>query len=220
MPPKVKLRLALRGLAKLISVIVVAGAAGVGLGVALSELTGDSAENTTSSGSKPGAETSTTGATAARRTALKTPAGSPEHGRTVATHMTTDKRPSSASTARVQVVSVVLHRQSASSARRRRAVLALHVRVVNRGKRTIANLAPVLVAGARRADPSAEDSTGSLLRALRPRSTADGTLRFKTAGALTDRLASSRRAQLRIARRTVALKVLIGRPSRSAERTR
>lgn len=205
MPPKVRLRLALRGLAKLISVVVVAGAAGVGLGVALSELTGDSAEDTSGGGSKPGAETSTAGTTATR-----------------ATHTTTNKRPSSASTARVQVVSVVLHRQSAPSARRRlRAVLAIHVRVVNRGTRAIANLAPVLVAGPRRqADPSAADSTGSLLRPLRPRSTADGTLRFRTAGTLTDRLAGRRRAQLRVAGRTVALKVLIGRPSRSAERTR
>lgn len=193
MPPKVRLRLALRGLAKLICVIVVAGAAGVGLGVALSELTADSAKDTSGGGSQPGAETSTAGT-----------------------------RPSSASAVRVQVVSVVLHRQSAPSARRRRrAVLSIHVRVVNRGKRTIANLAPFLVAGPRRrADPSAADSTGSLLRPLRAGSSADGTLRFRTARTLTDRLTSRRRAQLRIAGRTVALNVLIGSPSRSPERTR
>jgi hypothetical protein len=117
---------------------------------------------------------------------------------------------------------VVLHRESAPSARRRRrAVLAVHVRVVNRGKRTIANLAPALDAGARgRAGPSAKDSTGSLLRPVRPGSTADGTLRFKTAGALTDRLTSRRRAQLRIAGKTVTLNVLIGSPARSTKRTR
>jgi len=188
MPHKVRLRLLLRGLAKLIAVIALAGAAGVGLGIGLSELTGDSQRDTS----------------------------------TGATHTATNKRQPSTSVVRVQVVSVVLHRESAPSARRRRrAVLAVHVRVVNRGKRTIANLAPVLVAGVRgRAEPSAKDSTGSLLRALRPGSTADGTLRFKTAGALTDRLTSTRRAQLRTTGKTITLTVLIGSPARSAKRRR
>jgi hypothetical protein len=222
MPRRVRLRLLLRGLAKLIAVIALAGAAGVGLGIGLSELTGDSEQDTSTAGSNSSAEPSTTGETAARRTAPKTTAGSVEHARTTTTHTATPKRQRRPSAARVRVVSVVFHRESAPSARRRRrAVLAIHVRVVNRGRRAIANVAPVLVVGARRrVEPSAQDSTGSLLRLLRPGSTADGTLRFKTAGGLTDRLASRRRAQLRIAGKPVTLKVLIGRPVRSAQRTR
>lgn len=188
MPRKVRLRLLLLGLAKLIAVIVLAGVAGVGLGIGLSELTGDSQHDTS----------------------------------TGATHPATNKRQPRTSAVPVQVASVVLHRESGTSARRRRrAVLAVHVRVVNRGGRTIANLAPALVAGARGSvGPSAKDSKGSLLRPVRPGSTADGTLRFKTAGALTDRLTKRRRAQLRIAGKTVTLKVLIGSPARSAKRRR
>lgn len=201
-----RLRLLLRSLAKLFAVIVVAGAAGVGLGVGLSQLTGDdstsSSADTSTIRSDVSAATSTGGDSPATIDP-DTTAGS-----------STQAQTNTPSSVRVRVVASVLHRASTPTGRRsNRARLSVHVRVTNRGGRTIANVEPALVAGKRvRADPSAGETSRSLLRPIRPGSTADGTLRFETAGAVTARLVRARRAQLRIAGRTATLKVRIGRP--------
>lgn len=214
MPPRMRLRLLLRSLAKLLAVTVVAGAAGVGLGVGLSQLTGDdstsSSADTSSLGSDVSAATST-GGDSPTTIDPDTTAGS-------STQAQTTSRQRTAGPVRVRVVASVLHRASTPTGRRsNRARLSVHVRVTNRGKRTIADAEPALVAGKRvRADPSAGKTGRSLLRPIRPGSTADGTLRFETAGAVTARLVRARRARLRIAGRTATLKVRIGRPVRSA----
>jgi len=215
MPLKVRLRLLFRGVAKLIAVIVVAGAAGVALGVGLSALTGDDSTDSMT-GSLTTAETSTRAQPATTSEPTIT-ARSAQYAGTTATATTTERRPS-ASGVRVHIVSTVLHRGLTRQGRRRnRARLAVHVRVINQGKRTIAHAAPLLVAGTRvRADPSARETSGPLLRPVRPKSTADGTLRFETTGAVTARLVSTSRARLRIAGQTVRLKVQIGRPVRAS----
>jgi hypothetical protein len=213
-PFKVRLRLLVRRLARLIAVIAVAGAAGVALGVGLSALTGgDSTDSTTNSSTS---RVTSTRAQSATPSEPKLTARSVGHAATTTTDAATAKRRPSGSGVRVHVVSTVLHRGLTQLSRRRnRARLAVHVRVTNHGKRTIAHAEPLLVAGRRvRADPSAREATGPLLRPVRPESTVDGTLRFETTGAVTARLVSTSRARLRIVGQTVRLKVQIGRPVR------
>jgi hypothetical protein len=217
-----RLRLLARALGKLVVVIVVAGAAGAGFGIGVSRLTDDDSSSssvdtsTTGSNARPGmstnGETDATGtATATELTTTARPRGDPA----------TSRRQRTARPVRVRVISSILHRGSTRTGRRsNRARLSVHVRVTNHGKRTIANVRPVLMADTRpRADPTAVDTTRSLLR-VRPGSTADGTVRFETAGAVTRHLVSTRRARLRIAGRTATLTVRIGSPVRTARRQR
>lgn len=113
---------------------------------------------------------------------------------------------------RVSVLSADLQRAVSRSGRRRhRARLSVHVRVTNLGPRRIADVKPVLLARRARVrpDPFARGTTGSLLRPVPPRFTAGGTLRFETAGAVTGRLVTTRRAQLQIAGQTVALTIRV-----------
>lgn len=215
---KVRLRLLLRRLSKLTAVIVVAVAAGVALGIALSTLT-DGGSTTSTAKRLTSTTTSTNSAAAARSTATASEpktTSTVQHAKTTTRGTTRSSRPG-ASRVRVHVVSTVLHRGLTAVARRRnRARLAVHVRVVNHGKRGIANVKPLLIARAAvRANPAANDARGSLLRPVAPGSAAEGTLRFETAGAVTTRLVSTRRARLRIAGKTVRLTVQIGRPVRS-----
>jgi len=112
---------------------------------------------------------------------------------------------------RIQVLSADLLRAATPSGRRRnRARLTVHVRITNQGARVITNIDPVLIARARvRPDPRTRNTTGSLLRPVPPGFTAGGTLRFETGGASTARLATTLRAQLRIAGATTSFRAKI-----------
>jgi hypothetical protein len=226
MPLNVRLRLLLRGLGKLIAVIALAGAVGVGLGFGLSALAGDDSTRGSTGRSKASEATATTREKATGRAATttesKTTASSVAHAQPTTTHTTTGGQ-RGASTVRVQVVSAVLHPAITPSGRRRnRAGLAVHVRVTNRGsRRRVIILRPVLVSGGVRVltDPHT-DTAATKRRTLDPAATADVTLRFEIAGAVTTRVRRQRRVRVIVAGRNVIASVIRGRPLRARSTTR
>lgn len=115
--------------------------------------------------------------------------------------------PVPAEAARVDILSATVQPAGTPSGqRRKRARVTVYLQVTNQRGSTITNLEPVLLAGARvLPDPNATYTTGSLLEPVPPGTTATGTLRFETAGAVTDRVLATRRAQLHIAGATVPL---------------
>lgn len=230
MPFKVRLKLLLRGLPKLIAAIVIAGVVGVGLGVGLSALSGndDSSGGLADTGTKSTQTTrkkhkrSKKTRTATTRTATST---TPAKQRTSTTRTSTAAKTVTATTpapppaanakVRVQIVTAFLQPASTASGRRRkRARISIHVRVINKGKHQIARANPVLLIGAARLhpDPAAKDTTGTLLKSILVGETAGGRLRFETAGAPTTAVTKSLQAHLRIAGRTVVVKLKLGKP--------
>ena len=88
--------------------------------------------------------------------------------------------------------------------------MSLHNRT---GTRRPASPNPALLVGASwvRVDPAARARARGLLKAVPAHQTASGVLRFETAGSVTDRLVRTRRAELRIAGRT--LNIMLRAPS-------
>lgn len=176
-----------RGVLKFAVVVLAATAVGAGLGVGLAALSGDDGPSpvpvTTS------ASTSTSPA--------QTTAATPAQG---------SRSP------RVRVLSAVLFPSATASGRaRRRARLSVRVRVTNRDSATLAAQDPQLLVDTRRisTDPRADSVAGPLLESLAPAASAAGELRFETTGAVTGRLHARPSARLRIAHRTVAVKITI-----------
>jgi hypothetical protein len=87
--------------------------------------------------------------------------------------------------------------------------MVVRVRVTSRRTTTIAASVPRLLVGPQvvRADPQSADAAGKLLLPLKPGASASGELRFETAGAVTQALRAEPRARLRIAGRTVAIRI-------------
>jgi len=193
----------LRGVGKLVAVIVVAGLAGLAIGTGLAKLSGDDASSTTPPDNSPGVSSPATNTTAPSTTVETTPADK---------KMSTSSTP--ANTVQVRVVSAILHpATSASGKRRRRARLSVHVRVTNRGSRSITLARPVLVSGdARLKSDAKQDAADTNLAAIDPGETSDVTLRFEIAGAVTQRVQEELRARLTIADRNVAATVKVGSP--------
>jgi len=179
--PQRDLETLLRGLAKFVGVVVVAGLVGAGVGIGLAKLSGNNGGDETQA--LPAAASASTTATVAPSTPA--PAGS--------------------SAPSVEVLSALLGRRSRSTGR---ALVAVRVRVTNGGGRSLAVGEPVLLSErdevALNVDAS---SAGSLLRILAPGARAAGTLRFTLESAIAQRIAASPAAQLRIAGRVVAVRL-------------
>jgi len=206
MPRRERVRLLLRGLAKLLAVVVVAGAVGAGVGVGLATLTGDD------DGPEPAALD--TGST----TAATTPATTSVSDATVTS--TTPQATASTPLAklRVRVLGTVLHPASTPSGmRRKRARVAVRVRAENTGTTTVTLARPTLTAAGAsvKTDPAA-DAPNTTFDPFAPGETQAVTLRFETAGRLTARLTSDHNGQLRIAGRTLPVFATVGSPLRSS----
>jgi hypothetical protein len=193
-------RLLLRGLAKLVAVVVVAGAIGAALGIGLSKLSGDD------TAPAPAAPTTAASTSVPAATTASPPS---EPAATAA----------SLAKVRVRVLGAVLHVASTpSGVRRRRARLAIRVRAENTGATSVTLARPTLTAAgiSTKADPKADAPTTNF-GPLAAGETRTVTLRFETAGAQTAALASERRGQLRIAGRTLPpLFVTVGAPLRNS----
>ena len=194
MPVRFRAQLLLRSLAKLAGVAAAAVVCGAALGLGLAEVLGPHEDRV-----GLGAQTT----------------ARPQQATTTGDRTT----PSPSSTApRVRVISAVLFSATTSRSRaRRRARLTVRARVTNPDGGRLTRPAPTLLSGEARvrADPRAAKVAGGLLEPLAPGATAAGELRFETAGAVTQRLSDARRARLRIAGRTVAVRVSNGGPAKS-----
>lgn len=195
---------ALRTIVKLVVVVVVGGIMGIVVGKALAVLTEDGSARTSV-------------------TVPMSDSGAPVRVTDTASASAANARPRPDRPPLVRVLSAVVHPASTSlGKRRRRARLSVHVRVTNRGTSTLIPSPPALLAsGQVVVGRIAPGGSGNPLREpLQPSSAAQGRLLFETAGAVTARMVTSERAQLRIAGRTVSIPVKIGNPvSRPARAT-
>jgi hypothetical protein len=188
-----------RGLAKLVAVVLVAGAVGGGLGIVLSKLSGNSGD----SAAAPQASTATKPATQHTTTSAR----SDGH--------TTPAAPAPSGGVSVHIVDAILHpAESASGRRRHRARLTVRVQVTNRGTSVVTPARPTLFSGSvqTQTDPNA-DGPGTRLGALQPGKAVAVTLRFETAGSVTTQLQSQRRARVLVAGRTRETAVTVGNPA-------
>lgn len=186
MPRRERARLLLRGLAKLVVVVCAAGAVGVGLGIGLAELSGDDAPPAP-------AVTADTTPTAASTTPATTP-GDP------------------LADVHVKIFGAILHPAGTpEGTRRRRARLTVRVRAENRGATSVTLERPVLVAGESVATDPRADTPETHFGPLAAGQSQTVSLRIETTGAVTAELTSTRRAQLRIAGRSLTVAVRIGR---------
>lgn len=112
-----------------------------------------------------------------------------------------------------EVLKAVLQPATTASGRRRqRARVEVTVSLRNlSGRPRPATARPTLIVGDDRvrADSAAADVAGGLLKAVPALTSVTGVLRFETAGAATERLTDLRRARLRIAGRTLPLKLAL-----------
>lgn len=183
----------LRAFPKLAAVVLVAVGAGAALGFGLTTRTvGDD-----TSGSSARAPTATG---KSRTRTAKMPAPTPAGREQI----------------RVRVISAVLHpARTQSGIRRRRGRLSVHIRAVNRGARRVVPKRPSLLAARQRipTNPRA-DGPGTRLGPIDPQQTADVTLRFETAGAVTTQLRTQNRARILVAGRSWPITVKVGNPVR------
>lgn len=207
-------RLLLRGLAKFVAVVVAAGLAGAGIGIALAKLSGNDGgdvpivpatteRTSTSPGATATTNRSTAGTTAAPRRTTTGPATTAT-GRASTTGTQTTSR---ATTSRPPSVDVLYARVSPPSDTTGRAIVALRIRVRNRGAGSFTIQAPVLLSGTTemRLRVAARGAAGPLLRPLPAGASATGVLRFTVGSAVAQSFAATPSARLRIAGRTVPL---------------
>jgi len=179
----------LRGLGKFLAVVVASTLVGAALGIGLSKLSGDEATSSAPLAAAPAAAPARTGATGAS-------------GATGAD----DAEPQAP---RIRVLSSTLVPATTPSGRkRRRARVAVRLRVTARGDKATLGTAR-LISGDDEltTDPQAADAAGDLLDPISAGKSATGELRFETAGALTTRLADQKRARLRIGDRRLPLRL-------------
>ena len=198
----------LRGLLKLMVLVVATGAVGAGLGFGMAAITGDD--------DPPGAVVDPP--TTAERS-------SPTVARSVPTTRVAPSVPTASTRAqtppdqlkqvRVSVISAVLRPAGRPAGqRRRRARLGVRVKVENRGTERVALERPSLLAARQRipTDPAA-DNLGARLGPIDAGETVDVTLRFETAGAVTGQLTTQQRARILIAGRSRPIAVKVGLPA-------
>ena len=204
MPRRERTRLLLRGLAKLVGVAVVAGVVGVGLGVALAKLTGDDAPSTPDATASAGASTS-----AATTRAEATSPSTQTTARSTSDRATT---PARLAKVRVRVLDAMLRpARTPSGIRRQRARVTVRVRAENTGTTSVTLQRPaILAAGKTVKTDSSADSPETNFGALGAGETRAVTLRFETAGEVTAQLTNQKSGRLRIAGRTIGLKIKVG----------
>jgi len=202
----------LRGFGKLIAIVVVAGIAGAVIGIGLASLTGDD-ETTTPVASATSTITVPPAVTQA-------PLPPPPPPTQTETSPTTETQTSPTTTTaapgrpvpgfkvpRVEVLSAQIAALSADGG----TPVTVRVRVTNRRGRALTPEDPVLLEGpdAVPLDKDARDEAGAVRKALEPGESASGALRFTVPSAVAQRIRATGEAQLKIATRTITLKLTV-----------
>jgi hypothetical protein len=189
-------QLLLRGLAKFVAVVLAAGLAGAGIGIGLAELSGNDATTdpvlpattaqpttATTTGTQTGSKTTATTATGPTKPVYRVP--------------------------RVEVLSAELDSISESTGG---ALVAIRVRLTNRGNRALTIKTPALLSGDDEVPlgASAGDAAGPLLKAIAVGESATGVLRFSLPGAIAQRVTANPGARLRVGNRIVTVRLTPG----------
>lgn len=200
MPRRERAALLLRALLKGPALVALAAGVGLILGVVLAQLFADSdrAEGIVS-GPTTAEHSSTTPARRVSRSAAPTPGTQDPLARI-----------------RVRVISAVLHPGTTPSGiRRRRGRLAVHVAVRNSGARRVVANRPSLLAARQRVptNPRA-DGPDTHFDSIEAGETVDVTLRFETAGNVTEQLRTQKQARVLIGEKSWPFTVKVGNPVR------
>jgi len=207
----------LRGLGKLIAIVVAAGLAGAIIGITLAELTGGD----DSSAPLATATATSTAAPASTGTGAELPGLQPE-SQTTETQPETETKTQTGPTSttieptapakgfkvpRVEIVSAQIAPPSSDGG----TVVTVRARVTNRGGRALDRKDPVLLEGpdAVELDSDSKEAARALRKALKPGETASGTMRFTVPSAVAQRIKATGKAQLKIARRTINLQLKV-----------
>jgi len=197
----------LRGFGKLIAIVVAAGLAGALIGIALAELTGGDDSST------PIASATSTVADAVTPTVAPL-TETPTQTQTTATQTQTQPTSTTIEPAapvrglvpRVEVLSAQIAPLSADGG----TLVTVRVRVTNRRGRALSPEDPVLLAGpdAVPLDDGAKAAAGAVRKALEPGEPASGSQRFTVPSAIAQRIRASGKARLKIATRTINLRIV------------
>ena len=208
-PPQVLLR----GFAKFLAVVVGAGVAGALIGIGLAKVSG----NDSSSGPVLPTTTERASTASTETTAARTSTGTEPEARTTSTSKTSTtgrRAPAVVRVPRVQVLSAELGEVSGESDGR---LVAVRVRVTNRGRRPLRTSTPALLSGDDVVEmrDSARKAAQPLLRPIPVGSSATAVVRFAVPAAIGQRLVETPGARLRIAGRSVVLKLDVAEPAGS-----
>lgn len=197
-------KILLRGLAKFVAVVVAAGLAGALIGIGLAKLSGD--EDSGAAALAPTTPTIGGGAADTTQTVpTETETTTAPRTQTQTQPTTTPKR--SFLVPRVQVLSARLVAVEGEDG------VTVKVKVTNRASRPLKMTGPVLISGEDEIPLDDVDAAARpLLRTLAPDKSATGTLRFSTSPAVTQRLTDNPGARLRIATRTITIKLTTAAP--------
>jgi hypothetical protein len=198
----------LRGFGKLIAIVAAAALAGAAIGIGLAALTG--------SDDTPVPVASATSTVAAPVAPAVTQAPLPPPPAATTTDTQTEPTATTTTPAtpvrgfkvpRVQVLSAAIAKLSADGG----TPVTVRVRVTNRRGRALTPEDPVLLEGpdAVALDKDARAEAGAVRKALEPGESAAGALRFTVPSAIAQRIRASGRAQLKIATRTITLKLTV-----------
>jgi len=193
----------LRGFGKLIAIVVAAGLAGALIGIALAELTGGDDSSTPIASATSTVAPAVT-ATVAPLTETQTTATQTQ---TQPTSTTIEPAaPVRGLVPRVEVLSAQIAPLSADGG----TLVTVRVRVTNRRGRALSPEDPVLLVGpdAVPLDDGANAAAGAVRKALEPGEPASGSLRFTVPSAIAQRIRASGKAQLKIATRTINLRIV------------
>ncbi len=123
---------------------------------------------------------------------------------------------------RVSIISAILHPAGLPSGqRRRRGRLSVHLKLTNGGTQRVV-LTPPSVLAARQRIPTNARAVGPQgpLASIDAGMTVDVTLRFETAGSVTEQLATQKRARILVGARSWPITVKVGNPATSRARSR
>jgi hypothetical protein len=200
----------LRGFGKLIAIVAAAALAGAAIGIGLAAVTG--------SDDTPVPVASATSTVTAPVAPAVTQAPLPPPPPPAASTTDTQTAPTATTTTpatpvrgfkvpRVQVLSAAIATLSADGG----TPVTVRVRVTNRRGRALTPEDPVLLEGpdAVPLDKDARAEAGAVRKALEPGESAAGALRFTVPSAIAQRIRASGRAQLKIATRTITLKLTV-----------
>ena len=195
----------LRGFGKLIAIVVAAGLAGALIGIALAELTGGD-DSSTPIASAPSTVAPAVTPTVAPLTETQTTATQTQTQPTSTSTTIEPAAPVRGLVPRVEVLSAQIAPLSADGGK----LVTVRVRVTNRRGRALSPEDPVLLEGpdAVPLDDGAKAAAGAVRKALEPGEPASGSLRFTVPSAIAQRIQASGKAQLKIATRTINLRIV------------
>lgn len=197
-----RVKIFLRGMVKLLALVIVAGGVGVALGMGLSALSADD---------EPVASGEDTAATVAAdpEPAQTTTAAAPPAATTTAT-TTPDAAAGRFAQVRASVLDARLFTDSKPSGRaEQRARVTVRIRAENGGLNPVTLDAPALRVGSVRIPA---DRDGDAFAPLRPGADATVTLRFALAGEATPKVVRDRRARILVAGRSLPVRVKVQAP--------